>query len=194
MYTSSVCGHGRAKFAPAAARSCQDCGAWQTVTVRSRPRATAARRASASRATVGARALARAGVTVTVTVTVAVPLPVCRREAGLRTPRIRQLVGEDLPCRAADVETPRDIAFKNRRAAVPDLEPGLGRKAGVAALDYAGAVQKWETLLRTPGWTAGGETVVPFLTDARERLGHPARERRDAARSRIGLAAAPFRP
>ena len=88
-------------------------------------------------------------------------------------------LGEDIPLPLPlTVETPRDIAFKGaaeRQYLILNLLAG-GKLAWQRG-DYAGAVQKWESLLRTPGLDPQIQsTVSPFLTEARERLAQSSRD------------------
>ena len=83
-------------------------------------------------------------------------------------------LGDDLPL-PLPVKTPQDIGFKSateRQYLIFNLM--AGGKLAYQRGDYAGAVDKWDTLLRMPGLDPQIERVVgPFLDDARIRLGQP---------------------
>ena len=71
------------------------------------------------------------------------------------------------------VKTPQDMAFKTvaERLYLTFNLMASGRLAWQRG-DYAGAAEKWETLLRTPGLDPQVERVItPLLADARRRAG-----------------------
>jgi len=82
-------------------------------------------------------------------------------------------LGDDLPL-PLSVKTPADIGFKaaaERQYLIFNLM--AGGKLAYQRGDYAGAVEKWETLLRISGLDPQIEkAVTPFLTDARARAAH----------------------
>jgi plastocyanin len=82
-------------------------------------------------------------------------------------------LGEDLPL-PLTVKTPQDIAFKSvaeRQYLIFNLL--AGGKWAYQRGDYAGAVEKWEALLKTPGLDPQVDKVVaPLLSDARKRAAH----------------------
>ncbi len=83
-------------------------------------------------------------------------------------------LGDDLPL-PLSVKTPQDIGFKTaaeRQYLIFNLM--AGGKLAFDRGDYAGAVEKWETLLRMPGLDPQIEHAVqPLLEDARARAGRP---------------------
>ncbi len=84
-------------------------------------------------------------------------------------------LGDELPL-PLPVKTPQDIGFKSaaeRQYLIFNLM--AGGKLAYQRGDHAGAVDKWETLLRMPGLDPQiARAVEPFLDDARVRLGQPA--------------------
>ncbi|HVY40865.1 MAG TPA: carboxypeptidase regulatory-like domain-containing protein [Polyangia bacterium] len=84
-------------------------------------------------------------------------------------------LGDDLPL-PLSVKTPQDIGFKTaaeRQYLIFNLM--AGGKLAFERGDHAGAVEKWETLLRMPGLDPQiARAVEPFLEDARRKAGHPA--------------------
>jgi plastocyanin len=84
-------------------------------------------------------------------------------------------ISDDLPL-PLPVKTPRDLTFKaaaERQYLIFNLLAG-GKLAWQRG-DFGTAVQKWETLLRTPGIDPQIEkAVAPFLAEAREKSGLPA--------------------
>ena len=85
-------------------------------------------------------------------------------------------LGDDLPL-PLSVRTPQDIGFKSaaeRQYLIFNLM--AGGKLAFERADYAGAVDKWETLLRMPELDPQvARAVQPFLDDARRKRGHPRR-------------------
>jgi len=83
-------------------------------------------------------------------------------------------LGDDLPL-PLSVKTPQDIGFKTaaeRQYLIFNLM--AGGKLAYQRGDFAGAVEKWETLLRMPGLDPQIErAVTPFLEDARAKAGSP---------------------
>ena len=84
-------------------------------------------------------------------------------------------LGDDLPL-PLSVKTPQDIGFKTaaeRQYLIFNLM--AGGKLAFERGDHAGAVEKWETLLRMPGLDPQiARAVQPFLDDARRKAGHAA--------------------
>ena len=84
-------------------------------------------------------------------------------------------LGDDLPL-PLSVKTPQDIGFKSaaeRQYLIFNLM--AGGKLAFERGDYAGAVDKWETLLRIPGLDPQvARAVQPFLDDARHKAEHAA--------------------
>jgi len=80
--------------------------------------------------------------------------------------------GDEMPL-PITVKTAQDMAFKSvaERLYLTFNLMASGRLAWQRG-DYAGAVEKWETLLRTPGLDPQIERVItPLLADARRRAG-----------------------
>ncbi|MES1210276.1 MAG: hypothetical protein ABUS79_30425, partial [Pseudomonadota bacterium] len=91
-------------------------------------------------------------------------------------------LGDDLPL-PLSVRTPQDIGFKTaaeRQYLIFNLM--AGGKLAFERADYAGAVDKWETLLRMQGLDPQiARAVQPFLDDARRKAGHAAPQSEPAA-------------
>ena len=87
-------------------------------------------------------------------------------------------LGDDLPL-PLSVKTPQDIGFKaaaERQYLIFNLM--AGGKLAFDRGDYAGAAEKWETLLRIPGLDPQIErSVQPLLDEARVRAGRPTQPR-----------------
>jgi plastocyanin len=83
-------------------------------------------------------------------------------------------LGEELPL-PLTVKTPQDIVFKTaaeRQYLIFNLM--AGGKVAFQRGDYALAIEKWETLLKTPGLDPQIERAVnPALAEARRRMTHP---------------------
>jgi plastocyanin len=83
-------------------------------------------------------------------------------------------IGDELPL-PLTVKTPQDITFKaatERQYLIFNLMAG-GRLAWQRG-DYAAAVEKWDTLLKTPGLDPQIErAIAPVLADARRRAVRP---------------------
>ncbi|HEY7372325.1 MAG TPA: hypothetical protein VIF57_09220, partial [Polyangia bacterium] len=90
------------------------------------------------------------------------------------SPSSSSWLGEDLPL-PLTVKTPQDIAFKaaaERQYLIFNLM--AGGKAAFQRGEYATAIEKWETLLKTSGLDPQIErAVTPALAEARRRLVHP---------------------
>jgi plastocyanin len=93
-------------------------------------------------------------------------------------------LGDDLPL-PLSVKTPQDIGFKaaaERQYLIFNLM--AGGKLAYERGDYAGAADKWDTLLRMPGLDPQVDRAVrPLLDDARAKVGRPRAEAAPAAAS-----------
>ncbi len=106
------------------------------------------------------------GLFVGVLATATVPIATARAGESPNWP------GDEMPL-PITVKTPQDMAFKSvaERLYLTFNLMASGRLAWQRG-DYAGAAEKWETLLRTPGLDPQVERVItPLLADARRRAG-----------------------
>jgi plastocyanin len=106
------------------------------------------------------------GVTAAVFTTATVPIRTARAADSSGWP------GDEMPL-PITVKTAQDMAFKTvaERLYLTFNLMASGRLAWQRG-DYAGAAEKWETLLRTPGLDPQVERVItPLLADARRRTG-----------------------